>query len=305
MSTETTEIIGKKFVIIKAAESSATIYRQSSPTDPKGRLQLTINPRIPLYCRHTFTDKNGRQRNTRYKNGASSIFMDEQIEKDKIPANEKFTDLERGDLMLINGVLYSEDESILSFLHEDNNPQREEFTGRDRRGITPLFRLLDEQAEAEDENSFIFKTAEALTIIKKMNLDEVGALLSIFYGSSFTVPTKLKEAQNIAAKALENNEERLDLVIEGVKGSDQEIVVLLGKALNQGIISFAQKEDYVQMMKDGEWRDVKLVSADTYEQREILFRQYLASKEGELLKKDIETLVTDEGEKTKTSNKKK
>lgn len=296
------EIVWKKYVLSDSIKSTAQIYVGDKDTDKAFRLDTPR--RVGLYLKHTFADKNGKRRITRFKLGSTSIYQSEQISKDMIDANDKHTDEERRTLYLVNGVLVTNDEYVQAFLHEDNNPQREEFTGRDRGGVTPIIRELDEAAMDEEENDFIFKTAEALQKIKQMSKDEAAAYISLFYGASFTVPESLTKCQNLLSKSLENNEARIDMILKGDKNVDDEITVLLSKAINKGVLSFELKQNFVQVLRDGEWVDAKMISADSYGEREILFRQYLASPEGELLRKDIEGMVNqkDEAPKGKKKN---
>lgn len=284
------EIPVKKYVIVDAIKSTAQIFAKANINDKDG-IRLDTPRKLRLFMQHVFTDKNGKQQKTRLKLGASSIFMDKQIKEDQIPANDQYTDAERNALYLVNGVMVCADEFINAFLHEDNNPQREEFTGRNRGNLSPIFKELDEVAIADDENKFIFDTARALTKIFSMNLTEVQSLVALLFGSSYPTPTRIKDCQNICAKALEGNEERINLVLNGEWGKDGDITVLLNKALNKGIISFDSKPDFVQIKRGNDWVDAKMVVAETYEGAEALFRQHLASPEGELLRKDIELLL--------------
>lgn len=289
----------KKYVLSDAIKSTAAIYVKTSENVTDG-IRLTTPKRVTLHLAHVFTDKAGKQKKTRYKQGASSgIWQDKQIKDDNIPANDKFSDDERRDLQFVNGLLIAEesDELKVSFLDKDNNPQHEEFTGRNRNGITPVYRELDENALIDSENDFLLMTSQALTKIMAMERPEVAALLAMFYGSSFPIPEKVKECRNIACKALESNEQRLKMVINGEWGIDGKITILLSKALNKNVLSFETKPDYVQVKKNGEWIDVKMIVADTFEQREILFRQYLATEAGELLRNDLEAMVDDSKEK--------
>lgn len=283
----------RKYVLADAVKSTAQIFVGDDPTERAFRLDT---PRkVPLYLRHTFQDAKGTRKVTRYKSYATSIDQTIQIKENLIPANEPFTIDERGDLEIINGVLIADeaDEIKINFLSADNNPQRVDFTGRNRGGVTGIFMELDEEAMADEENDLIFKTAEALQLIKKMSEDEAAAYISLFRGSSYPVPARLKERQNLLAKDLENNEQKIDMILNSVRNQDDEVTILLSKAINQGVILFEQKPNYVSIKRGDQWQDAKMISSEqyNYEEREILFRQHLASPEGELLRKDIEKLV--------------
>jgi hypothetical protein len=291
------EIKERKYVLSDAIKSSAQIYQKTS--DSKEGIRLDTPRSMKLFLQHVFTDKDGKQRKTRLKFGSSDIFMDTQIEKDKIPANDQYTEAERNALFFINGVLVTQDEYIQTFLSADNNPQREDFTGRNRGNLSPIFRELDEEKDANEENKFIFDTGRALVKIEAMSLVEVQSLVAIMFGSSYPTPARLKDCQNLCAKALEGNEERINMVLNGEWGKDEEITVLLNKAITKGVVSLENKADYVQMKKGKDWVDVKMVVADNYEQKEMLFRQFLASQEGELLRKDIEGLIAEPKQNSK------
>jgi hypothetical protein len=290
--------------LVDAVKSTAQIFAKLSLNDKDG-VRLDTPRLVPLRLQHIFTDKNGKQKRTRYKSGAKDIFMDRQIrtdaEGDSIPANDKYSDEERYEMYLINGVKVTNDAFVQSFLDKDNNPQREDFTGKNRGGAGPVFKELDEIAIADEEHKFIFDTAKALTKISLMDLNQVQSLVALLFGASYPTPERLKDCQNLCAKSLEGNEERVNLVINGDWGKDGEITVLLNKAINKDVITLIQKEGYVEMKKNGAWVSVKMIVAETFEQKEALFRQFLASEEGELLRKDIEAAVADD---TKQESKK-
>lgn len=298
------EIQVKKYVLVDAVKSTAQIFAKANINDKEG-VRMDTPRLVPLRLQHVFTDKNGKQRKTRFKNGATDIFMDKQMlaTGDNIPANEKYSDEERYEMYFINGVKVSGDKFVQDFLDKDNNPQREDFTGKNRGGAGSVFKELDEIAIADDEHKFIFDTAKALTKIGLMDLAEVQSLVALLFGASYPTPARLKDCQNLCAKSLEGNEERINLVLNGDWGKDGEITVLLNKAINKDIITLIQKDGYVEMKKGGEWVSVKMIVAETFEQKESLFRQFLASEEGELLRKDIESAIAEdtksEGKKTK------
>lgn len=302
MSTEkeTQEIQPKKYVLVDAVKSTAQIFIKTG--NGRDGLRLDTPRKVRLFLQHVFADKNGKQKKTRLKFGASSIFMDEQIKNDHIPANDQYTNEEREALFLINGVFVSSDEFVQSFLHEDNNPQREEFTGRNRGNLSGIFKELKEDEIADEENKFIFDTARALTKIFAMNLEEVQGLVAHLFGSSYPTPPRIQDCQNLCAKSMEGDEERINMVLNGDWGKDGEITVLLNKAINKRVVAFDLKPDFVQIKKGKDWIDAKMVAADSYEQREAMFRQFLASPEGELLKKDIENLVDEPKQDSKKEN---
>lgn len=297
------ETVTKKYVLIDAVKSTAQIFVGERDTDKAFRLDT---PRqVGLYLKHNFTDKDGKRKITRFKLGANSIFQDEQIKNDMILANERFTTDERRTLYLINGVLVTDDEFIQSYLSEDNNPQRLEFTGRNRGSVTPLIMELDEEKISNDENDFIFRTAEAIMKIKSMSKDEAAAFVALFRGASYPIPERLKDCQNILSKDLEGSDERINMILNADINPDSQVVILLNKAINKGILSFETKPDFVQIKRGDQWVDAKMVVADSYDEREILFRQYLASAEGELLRKDIEGLLSDDVNEAVSSKKTK
>lgn len=290
--SEVLETQYKKYVLIDAIKSTAKYYQKVRGEQGDG-IRLDTPRRVPIHLQHTIRHKTLGQKTIRYKQGVQTIFQDEQVDKFKIPANDKFSDDERRALQFVNGVLVVDGEQEIKFLSAEFNPQREDFTGVRIGQITPLFKELDEAAEEQEENLFLKNTATALVKIMEMDKAEVSALLSLFYGASYVAPTSLKAAQNVAAKALENNDDRLKMVNEwgSNKDVDSEIIILLNKAIQKGIISFDLHDNQVSLLKNNEWRDVKMIAGDTYEEREILFRQYLTTEQGELLKKDIESLV--------------
>lgn len=293
----------KKYVLVDSIKSTAQIYVKTGPDNRDG-LRLDTPRRVGLFLQHVFTDKTGKQKKTRFKKGSTSIFMDEQIKADNIPANDKYTEEERNTLLFVNGVLVTSDEYLQTFLDKDNNPQREDFTGRNRGNAGPIFVELDEEALADEENAFLQKMSKALMKIFSMDLVESQSLISLIYGSSYPAPARLKDCQNLCAKACEGDEQTIDLILNDGWGEDSDITVLLGKAINLKVVSFDMKPNFVQIKKGEKWIDSKMIVADSYEQREMLFKQYLASEEGELTKKDIEGIVAAASKPPKPDSKK-
>lgn len=295
----------KKYVLADAVKSTAQIFLGEN--DNEKAFRLDTPRKVNLYLRHRFADKSGKRKITRFKLGANSIDQAEQIKSDMIPANEPFTVDERGALQIVNGVLIVEDgdDFTQEFLSPDNNPQRVDFTGRDRGGVTGILQELDEEAMADEENDFIFKTSDAMQKIKGMSDDELAAHVALIFGSSYPVPTRTKDRQNLLLKSLEGSEERVDMILNSKINKDDEVTILLSKAINQGVIAFDLKANYVSIKRGDQWQDAKMISSEqyNYDEREILFRQHLASPEGELLRKDIEKSVNGEGAKAPKSKK--
>lgn len=297
--SEVQEATYKKYVLIDAIKSSVKHYTKVSK-ESSDAILLNVPKRVPLHLQHTISDANGKQKVIRYKQSCETIFQPEQIKEFSIPANEKFTQEERDRMTFINGILIATEEIDNKFLSADFNPQREDFKGKRRGPVSPIFKELDEDALANDENEFLMQMMKAGSAIFSMkDISEVAALLAVFFGPTFKVPEKLRDAQTIAVKALEGDEKRIKIVNEWNVNADQEIVILLNKAFNKEVISFDAEENQVSLKKNDKWVPVKMIAADTYEQKEALFRQYLTTEQGELVKKEIEALVSDEKKEEK------
>lgn len=294
----------KTYVLLPHTESTAPIYLRLNKNQ---RIRLTKRPVDHAYLQITCAlPVNGdpertTNRTLRLKLSSNSIFQDDQI-KEGIPANVPFTPAERKAVEFRHGVLVTKNEVVQKFL--DSHPQNEAFKGQCDSIKQPLFREYIEANDVKNKNQEMRKRVEAANKILALNLDEAHNLLLKINGSFFDLPgSKAKTEEEITAATEkcqnmlmdwmdETDEAGLDRLLEDITSNDDKIKILIGKAVNKGVLSFSQNNNQVSLNKSGKWVDVKMISSETpAAERERLFAEYLSSKDGELLLADITKMV--------------
>src|SRR6185437_13152681 len=92
----------KTYVLLDNMDSGAPIYQQVAGGQ---RVQVKKMPRYRPYLQLTVQDKDGVNHQLRYKANSNYIFQHEQLEKEKIDANAKWTQQDYNDLVFKNGTL--------------------------------------------------------------------------------------------------------------------------------------------------------------------------------------------------------
>jgi len=112
-------------------------------------------------------------------------------------------------------------------------------------------------------------------------------------GFYFEAPSTLKECKLGLIKFLDDaDDDMLMKIMEDKMTVDEEIMLLIGKAVVKDIISFKVAPDQVSMKVGTEWKNVKMISTQiAYEERMRLFAEFLTSQEGGVLLKDIQNRV--------------
>lgn len=259
------------------------------------------------YMKVSFTDENGKNRTIRYKNTTSEIYQDEQI-KLGILANDKFNQSEYRDLEFRNGVLMTNNDTIQNYL--ETYPGFEGFKGRCNDVKRPEYKLYDKVGEIKTSNEFAKKKIEAGAKIFAMDLEQTQDALYKVYGASFIPSNDVNENQATLIKYLDTTDEAVDDILKEDETRDDEITVLVGKLLTNGIISFDQSPGKVSKKKGTGWIDIKSISNEYAPmERKRIFAEFLASDAGQPLlaelKETIQPEVSEESVAKKSGRPKK
>ena len=275
----------KTYVLLDENKSTVPIYQRVM--GKRVRMEgMRVNH---AYLRQTFTDENGKNKTIRYKDTSDSIYQDEQI-KDGIPANEPFTQAEHDAVRFYYGQLTTENETLQRFLEASG--QFDAFKGRNRgTGTRAMFKLYDPQKEINEKNSIAAKQIDAAYKVKQMtDLKEAQDLMILLNGSTFSPPNDLKVCQNqLWAYINGANDAELDKILREESNESDKASILLTRAVNAGIISFDQQLNEVSKKNGERWLKVKELASEIHpEERKKMFAQFLLSKDGKLLFKEIQ-----------------
>ena len=309
----------KTYVLLPHLWPTAPIFQQVNKDQ---RIQLRTLPQWHPYLRYTFLDESeettdydsesktfgqkipnkwkGKNRTARLKLISNTPWQDEQIEKEKISANEKPSDTEREAVKFIHNVLVTANPVVQRYL--EVIPEMKGFKGRSEDVRQASYDIYDENVEIETENKNFLKRLEAANKIAKLNLEEAQNLLLRIYGSFFVVPQKLSLAQNALVNYMDESDEALDDILKEDTNLDDEIQVLIGRLVSEGKLSFDAVEGQVVKKKNDGWINLKAISNEyTPLERQRYFTEFLTSEAGKLLLEDLRAEV---GVKEKTKSKK-
>lgn len=291
MSTTTSQVKPKIYHLLDNTKSSVEHYTRVNQNQ---RVRDDQRPNDRPFLQITYQDHEGTNRTIRFKLNCNTIFQDEQIEKLKIPANEKFTDAERNMLMFRNGVLVVTNKSAQAFL--DAHPQNENFKGECPEIHGKLFKEYNPEAKTEsDVKVFRRRLAAANKVAAFTTVEEAQSLLLRLYGSYYKVPGDLNDCvTQLVAFMDESDEEGIEEVLRDGKTLEDEITILIGKALQKQVISFEEPgmENFVVKKKNGNVFPLKEISATiSTAERRRLFSEFLASPDGGLTLEDLRKSV--------------
>ena len=267
-------------------DADAPVFQQT----PQGRQKVTKIPFHRPTLRQQFY-KDGKSVVIRYKSHAQSIFQNEQIDVEKIPANEPFSATEYNDLKFRHAILVTNKEMAQKYL--EAHPEFEGFDGECDDVRVPKFKLIDKIADAKIKNSDIRLRAQALNKVLSMELEGLQAMLIRLNGSFFLTPDNKEDCENLLVEFIDDAEEAgLNSILkEDTEISiDDKTTILIGKLINTGHLSFDAVQDKVAKKdKTGKWVSLIDMSSD-YEiaEKKRLFAEFLNTKDGELLKSDLE-----------------
>ena len=296
----------KTYVLLDHLDSSANVYLQ---VNQNTRVKFQKRPVDHAYGEIVFTGRDGKQKNIRLKLNCDTIDRDEQVKVYQIPANEKHTTEEKDALRFKDGVLMTDMEIVQKYLEaspqfEDNwNPEKDpEKKGRVVKCNSiqrPMYKLYDKMVEVKSSNEAFRMRLKAANAIDGLKTKEAATemLLRVF-GSFHKVPESLEEMQNQLIDFLDEAEEAgIDLILKSKKDEtkDDSTSMLIGKAINLGIITFDKKPDEIGMIKADKYHSLRTVSSEySPEQRLAYFVEFLNTEDGAPMLKDIKAAVEKE-----------
>lgn len=257
-------------------------------------IKKVTNLEIPIRVQYSFTDKNGKNRTTKYMPNSNYIDIQAQQKIEEINPNSKIDFGDRERLKLINGEFTTTDKYTMFFLSADNCPEREDFTGKSRGQHQIKMKLKVVGKDKMDAFELMELTRSAANAMHELDYDSIKALYIEFEGFSVNVPEEEKILRATLFEAINGNEERLNRVIAykpANTGLRPEIDLVLNDAIAKGIISFNVSDGTVSMMKKGSFKVIKTISAETDEQLRELFAVSLTNADGEAIFKDIKNAV--------------
>lgn len=295
----------KTYVLLQHTKSSANVYVQVNQNQ---RVRIENRPIDHAFTQITFMDRDGKNKTIRLKLTCDEIYQDKQIKEHLIPANEKWTQEERDAVRFVDGVLITDNPTVQKFL--ETSPQFDKFWEpvNGKRGSCvhikrPLYTLYDENIELDREDNMFRKRLEAANKIAAINDVKEGQELMIrLNGSFFKAPDNIKKIRSELIRFLdEANEEMLDRLLKDEITVDEKGTILIGKAINYGILSFDKVPGKVVMIKGNKTKDLRDIS-DEYspEDKKKYFLEFLTSSDGKLLMQDIEKAVKEKEAKLVT-----
>lgn len=304
----------KTYVLLPHTKPTAPVYQRVNKDQ---RVRLDKRPVDHAYLKQTFSI-DGKNRTARLKLTANTIWQDEQIKPEVgIPANESFTQEERDAVKFTYEILMTQNEVVQKYL--ESIPQFDGWEGwkkdekGQQRGITterPLYTLLNKELVAKTTNEEFKKRLKAANKVEALGEDLKGMqdLMIRLNGSFFTPPDNVIDCQNQLIEFVDDaNDTMLDALLKDDKDVtiDEKVTILIGRAINDGIISFEAIEHNVAKKKGEDWIAVKEISSSGYslDERKRYFAEFLTSDEGKLLRADLEKEIS--GKETKIDKPKK
>lgn len=285
----------KEYVLLPHHHPTAPIFMQVGPSEMV-RID-TLSKWMP-YLQYTIVTPEGKSRTARFKIGANSIWLDEQI-ANGIPANAKFTQRERDLMKFRYGRLRTGIPIAKEFL--DNSPQMKGFEGTSVDNIKPSFEAYSKATQQKELNSSFKTMLKAGNIIAKYNLKQAQEMLIRIQGSFVPVPDNVEECQNELAELVDSNPDALKEVLKSEKDrtADDETNLMIGKLVHSGILSFEHEAGAISKKFGEEWKTVKEIGGEDPEERQRLFVEFLNSDAGQALLSDLKNdLRKVEGVKT-------
>jgi hypothetical protein len=287
----------KTYVLKSHTNSTAPIYHRISKDQ---RVRFEKRPLDHAYLKLTFYEnKTQKNRTARLKLSSNTIWQDEQI-KEGILANESFTDAERNAVKFVNGVLMTKNEIVQQYL--EAIPQFDKFEGMCDSIKEPLYELYDKSVEmkaATDEFKKRLKAANKIAEIEDLKTGQ--DLMIRLNGSFFKTPDNLDEVIAGLISYLDDADEAmLDKIINDSMTKDEELIILVGRAVAADVISFDQLPNQVALKKGNNWIPVKMISSDLpASERQRFFVEFLSTNDGKLLQDDLKKHLDGKTEKKK------
>lgn len=250
--------------------------------DPQSK---TVGQKIP-------NPKKGQNRTIRLKLNSNTPYQDEQIEKEKIPANEKFELDEYSAATFRHNTLTTSNPAVQKYL--EVYPAFQGFKGICANVKQECYKLYDPSVEIVSENVEFKKRLKAANKIADLNLKDAQDTLIRIYGTFYKVPDSLEAAQNALVNYMDSSDEALDEILKTDTNLDDEVTVLLGRLIGLGKLSFDAVEGQVCKKKGEDWIELKAIGNDyTPLERQRYFSEFLTSQAGKLLLDDLRNEAAD------------
>lgn len=282
----------KTYVLLAHTKPTANVYIH--PNNGQ-KVRIENRPLDHAYLKLTYQDREGLNKTIRLKMGCDDIDQQKQIKEFLIPANEPFTQAERDAVRFHDGILKTDNITVQTFL--ETSPQFDGFWKPNEKGKVgvcssingPLYTLLDKSVELNEDFEMFQLKLKAANKIDSLNLKEAQEMQIRLNGSYFTPPDDEKECKlGLLAFAEETNKAGLEAILKEDINQDEEVTILLGKAINLNILSFDKVENQVVRIKGNKVTELKEIpSSYDPEERKRYFSVFLTSPEGRLLLEDI------------------
>lgn len=277
----------KTYVLIESMNNTVPIFQRVNKDQ---RVPIVKRATYAPYLQLIMQDKDGISKHVRYKEGCKTFDFDEQVEKYKIPANAKYTQSEYKDRQFIDGVLVTNKKTLQDWLEMIPSFDGSENTSDE---IQVAYTIYDKSNENKIQNAATRKRAKAVDKVLNLDLEAAHALIIRLNGSFFVPPDDLDECQNMLVEFVDAAEDKgLDavLVTDAELTIDEKTTILIGSAINAGILSFDKVEGKISKKgKDGKFAPVRDMSSEyTLDERKRLFSDFLNTDDGKALKDDIE-----------------
>lgn len=296
----------KTYVLLPHTKPTAPIYQRVNKDQ---RVRLDKRPIDHAYMKQTFTTPDGKNRTARLKLSCNTIWQDEQIKPEiGIPANEPFTPAEKKAVQFVYELLTTSNKTVQDYL--ESVPQYAGWKGWDKSDkenqgfsdVKPLYTLLDTESEAKITNQDTRRRAKAvLKVMDIEDLEEIQNLMIRLNGSFFVAPDNLIDCQNSLVQYIDDaDDEMLDALLKDKKevSADEKVTILIGRAIQDGVLSFDVLKNQVAKKKGNGWTPVKEISSEhPLEERKRYFAEFLTSEDGKLLKEDLEKETSKKGNK--------
>lgn len=282
------------FVLNEKMDLDAPIYQRVNEDQ---RVKVIKRPNWSPFLQITVQDADGVTKNLRYKESSELTDLDEQIEKKKIPANAKYTNSERNDLRFRNGVLVTAKVNLQRYLKDYPGCEGSPYTSEDV--PFPVYKVFNKANVNKILNAETRLRVKAASKIFELDLAQAQAMLVRLNGSFFETPkaedyggdveAATEAAQNLLTEFVDaTNEEGLNAVLKEDTTADEEAKMLIGNLLNNKVLEFDLTEGKVFKNKGGKKVELKSITAETYEEMQRLFSEFLNTDGGKALKSDLE-----------------
>jgi len=253
---------------------------------------IDYDKKSPTYLKKIPNPKKGENRTIRLKLNSNTPYQDDQIEKEKIPANQPFSQAEYKAVKFIHNTLSTVNPVVQRYL--EVYPGFSDFVGYSDEVKKPAYKLYDPNVEIVSENTEFKKRLKAANKIAELEVKEAQDLLIRIYGTFYKVPDTLEAAQNALVNYMDSSDDALDEILKTDTNLDDEVTILLGRLVSQGKLSFDAVAGQVCKKKGNDWIELKAIGNDyTPLERQRYFSEFLTSQAGKLLLDDLRAEAAD------------